>query len=137
MSIGKGSASKYLTSDDVRQIVSQAFESGRLDGKRIIILIPDGTRTMPMPQMFEVFDDILRPRVKQLDYLVALGTHPIMSDKQLSKLVGRAVIDGKAGDTNIFNHHWEDRSTFANLGSIPAVEVEKMTTGRMSQDVPV
>ncbi|HEX7961677.1 MAG TPA: hypothetical protein VF493_17280, partial [Terriglobales bacterium] len=83
MTIGKGSATNYLASNDVRQIVSQAFESGKLDGKRVIVLIPDGTRTMPMPQMFEVFDEILRPRVKQLDYLVALGPHPLMTDKQL------------------------------------------------------
>ena len=137
MTIGKGAPNKYLTSDEVRQIVTQAFESRKLDGKRVIILIPDGTRTMPMPHMFDVFDDILRPRVKQLDYLVALGTHPIMGDKQLSKLVGRTVVNGKVGNTNVFNHHWEDPSTFANLGSIPAIEVEKMTSGRMSQDVPV
>lgn len=137
MSIGKGSANKYLTSDDVRQIVSQAFESRDLDGKRVIILIPDGTRTMPMAQMFDLFDEILRPRVKQLDYLVALGTHPIMSDKQLSKLVGRAVINGKAGGTNVFNHHWEDPRSFAKLGIIPAIEVDRITNGRMSEDVPV
>jgi lactate racemase len=137
MIIGKGAANKYLTSDDARQIITQAVESGKLDGKRIIILIPDGTRTMPMPQMFDLFDEILRPRVKELDYLVALGTHPIMGDQQLSRLVGRKVVNGKVGTTNIFNHHWENPSTFANLGSIPAIEVEKITSGRMSQDVPV
>lgn len=137
MTIGKGAANKYLLSDDVRQIVTQAFESRKLDGKRVIILIPDGTRTMPMPQMFDALDEILRPRVKQLDYLVALGTHPIMSDKQLSKLVGRTVLNGKVGDTNVFNHRWDNPATFANLGSIPAMEVEKITSGRMSQDVAV
>ena len=137
MTIGKGAANKYLTSDDVRQIVTQAFESRKLDGKRIIVLIPDGTRTMPMPQIFDLFDEILRPRVKQLDYLVALGTHPYMSDKQLSKLVGRTVINGKVGDTNVFNHRWDDPATFANLGSIPASEIEKITDGRMSQNIPV
>jgi len=137
MTIGKGAANKYLASDDARQIVTQAFESGKLDGKRVIILIPDGTRTMPMPQMFNLFDEILRPRVKALDYLVALGTHAIMGDPQLSKLIGRKVVDGKVGNTNIFNHHWENPSTFANLGSIPAGEVAKITSGRMSQDVAV
>jgi nickel-dependent lactate racemase len=137
MTIGKGAANKYLTSDDARQIVNQAVESRKLDGKRIIILIPDGTRTMPMPQMFDLFEEILRPRVKALDFLVALGTHPIMGDQQLSRLIGRTVVDGKVGNTNIFNHHWENPSTFANLGSIPASEVEKITSGRMSQDVPV
>ena len=137
MAIGRGAENKYLAADDVRQIITQAFESRKLDGKRIIILIPDGTRTMPMPQMFALFQEILRPRVKVLDYLVALGTHPAMSDQQLSKLVGHTVVNGKAGDTNIFNHHWENPATFANLGSIPAAEIAKITDGKMSQDVPV
>ncbi|HLQ52232.1 MAG TPA: hypothetical protein VK129_12085, partial [Terriglobales bacterium] len=86
MTIGRGAANKYLSGDDLRQIVTQAFESHKLEGKRVIILIPDGTRTMPMPQMFALFQEILRPRVKALDYLVALGTHPMMGDQQLSKL---------------------------------------------------
>jgi len=137
MTIGRGAANAYLTGDDVRQIVTQAFESRKLDGKRVIILIPDGTRTMPMPLMFSLFNEILRPRVKALDYLVALGTHSVMSDQQLSKLVGQTVINGKVGDTNVFNHHWENPSTFANLGTIPAAEISKITNGRMSQDVPV
>jgi nickel-dependent lactate racemase len=137
MTIGKGAANTYLTRDEVRQIVTQAFESRKLDGKRVIVLIPDGTRTMPMPQMFGLFDEILKPRVKALDYLVALGTHPMMNDQHLSKLVGRTVVNGKVGDTNIFNHHWENPATFANLGCIPAIEISKITSGRMSQDVPV
>jgi nickel-dependent lactate racemase len=137
MTIGKGATNTYLTSDEVRQIVSQAFDSGNLDGKRVIVLIPDGTRTMPMPQMFGLFDEILRPRLKALDYLVALGTHPMMNDQHLSKLVGRTVVNGKVGDTNIFNHHWENPTTFANLGCIPAADIAKITSGRMSQDVPV
>src|SRR5215831_15819380 len=126
MTIGKGAAQTYLTSDEVRQIVTQAFESRKLDGKRVIVLIPDGTRTMPMPQMFAHLQQTLRPRVKALDYLVALGTHPMMSDQQLSKLVGAQVANGKVGETRIFNHHWEDPATFATLGTVPAEEIAKM-----------
>ena len=32
---------------------------------------------MPMPLMFRIFREVLRPRVKVLDYLVALRTHLI------------------------------------------------------------
>ena len=46
-----------------------------LDGKRVLIIIPDGTRSMPMPLMFNLFEELLGRRVKALDYLVALGTH--------------------------------------------------------------
>ena len=135
--IGKGKSNSFLSADDIRQIVNQAFESGTLDGKRVIVLIPDGTRTMPMPQMFALLQEILRPRVKALDYLVALGTHTPMNDQQLSKLVGTPVIKGKVGETNVFNHLWANPDTFANLGTIPAVEIAKITDNKMSQDVPV
>jgi nickel-dependent lactate racemase len=137
MTIGAGAEGKYLTVGEVRRIVAQAFESRELDGKRVIVLIPDGTRTMPMPQMFALFEEILKPRLKTLDYLVALGTHPVLSDQQLSNLVGRTVTHGKVGDTHIFNHHWADPATFAKVGTIPAAEIAKITEGKMSQDVPV
>jgi nickel-dependent lactate racemase len=135
--IGKGSAEKFLTQDEVRQIVAEAVASAGLDDKRVLVLIPDGTRTMPMPLMFELFQELLKPRVKALDYLVALGTHAPMTDAQLSKLIGQTVVNEIVGETHIFNHHWEDPSNFATLGSVPAKEIEQITGGLMSKDVPV
>ncbi len=137
MPIGTGSAERYLTSDEVRQVVAQALASVALDDKRVLILIPDGTRTMPMPEMFGLFQELLRPRVNALDYLVALGTHQPMTDAQLSRLLGHAVTDGQVGDTRIFNHHWERPANFVRLGTIPAREISEITGGLMSQDIPV
>ena len=137
MTIGKGAENAYLSADDVRQVITQAFDSEKLDGKRVLVLIPDGTRTMPMPEMFALLQEILRPRVKALDYLVALGTHTPMTDRQLSKLVGSTVVNGKVGETNIFNHRWEKPETFTDLGTIPAVEIAEITGGKMSQNISV
>ena len=106
-------------------------------GQRVLILIPDGTRTMPMPQMFGLFEELLGPRVAALDYLVALGTHQPMSDAQLSKLVGRPVMNGQAGRSHIFNHEWADPANFCTIGVIPAREIGALTGGLMAQDVPV
>jgi nickel-dependent lactate racemase len=75
--------------------------------------------------------------VKTLDYLVALGTHPIMNDEQLSKLTGQTVVDGMAGASRIFNHHWEDPATFAQLGIISAADISELSHGRMALEVPV
>jgi hypothetical protein len=52
-----------------------------LAGKRVLVLVPDSTRTAPLPLMFRLFCDLLRPQVKKLDFLIALGTHPPMSDQ--------------------------------------------------------
>jgi nickel-dependent lactate racemase len=135
--IGKGSSDQFLKADDVRHIVAQAIDSANFDGSRVLFIIPDGTRTMPMPQVFALLQKTLRPRVRQLDFLVALGTHAPMTDAQLSKLVGQQVVGGNVGDIHIFNHQWDDPRTFTQLGVIPATEIAGITGGLMSQDVPV
>jgi nickel-dependent lactate racemase len=135
--IGKGFTDRYLADDEVRSIVAEAIESMPLRDQRILVLIPDGTRTMPMPQMFNLLEELLRPRAKKLDYLVALGTHPPMTDAHLSKLIGRPVVAGKSGAAHIFNHHWENPDNFLNLGTISASEIEQITSGLLSRDVPV
>ncbi len=137
MPSGIGSTDRYLTRNEVRQFVSETLAPLSLEGKRVLVLIPDGTRSMPMPLMFDAFEEMLGPRVAALDYLVALGTHKAMNDEHLSKLVGRPVVDGKAGRSNIFNHHWENPDTFVQLGTIPADEIAKITGGLLSQEVPV
>ena len=137
MTIGTGSANAYLDHATIRDIVAQAVEAMPIAGKRVLILIPDGTRTAPIPQMFRLFQELLQPRVKALDYLVALGTHPAMSDAQLSKLVGTTVTKGRIGDTRVFNHEWSDPASFVTLGSIPAKDISELTHGLMQAEVPV
>jgi nickel-dependent lactate racemase len=137
MVIGAGAADRYLATEEIGRIVAEAVASAPVEGKRVLIIIPDGTRTMPMPTVFGLFQRYLEPRVKALDYLVALGTHPAMTDAQLTKLVGRPVVNGKVGERHVFNHHWENPATFVHLGTIPAKEIEQITGGLMSQDVPV
>jgi nickel-dependent lactate racemase len=137
MVVGTGSSERDLSLEQIAALVEQAATAIQIAGKRILIIIPDGTRTMPMPTMFALFQKILRPRAKAVDYLVALGTHPLMTDAQLTKLVGTPVADGKAGDAHIFNHHWENPETFVRVGIIPAAEINEITEGRLAQDVPV
>lgn len=137
MTLGSGSPERFLTTDEIGSIIEQAAASLGLDGKRVLILIPDGTRTMPMPLLFDLFQKILRPKAKAVDYLVALGTHPLMTDEELSRMVGRKVSGGMVGETHIFNHHWEKPETFAQLGTIPADAIREITGGLLAQDVPV
>jgi nickel-dependent lactate racemase len=135
--IGTGFTDRYLSAEETRRIVREGLESLRPEGKRLLFIIPDGTRTMPMPAMFALFREVLQGRAKQVDYLVALGTHQPMSDEALSKLVGVPVVGGRAGDSRIFNHLWSDPETFATLGEIPAAEIEALSGGRLSQTVQV
>jgi nickel-dependent lactate racemase len=135
--VGRGLLDGHLPDAEVARAVREGLAALPLDGRRLLVLIPDGTRTMPMPLMFDVLAREVGPRTAALDYLVALGTHPPMDDVHLGRLVGRPVAGGRAGRSRIFNHRWDEPSTFAELGTIPAREIADITGGRLDQDVPV
>jgi nickel-dependent lactate racemase len=135
--IGGGIAGRSLSEADARDIVSRGMASLDLDRRRLLVIIPDGTRTMPLPMMIEAIAAAAGSRVAALDYLVALGTHQPMTDGQLSRLVGRTVVDGRFGASRVFNHRWDDPASFATLGVIPSAEIKALSEGRLERDVEV
>jgi nickel-dependent lactate racemase len=135
--VGRGVAAGYLPVDELARIARDGLARLAVDGRRVLVIIPDGTRTMPMPLLFGMLENELGTRVKALDFLVALGTHSPMDDAQLARHVGRPVASGNVGAHRIFNHRWDDPATFATLGTIPASEIAELTGGRLNQDVPV
>lgn len=64
-----------MTDSEISQIVEETFYSTDLDGKRILVLIPDGIRTMPMPLIFNLFEIYIGDRAVKLDFLVTLGIY--------------------------------------------------------------
>ena len=86
---------------------------------------------MPMPLAFDILERELGPRVAALDFLVALGTHTPMSDEKLGALVGREVVDGRAGRRKVMNHRWDDPQSFVTLGTIGGREIEALSGGRL------
>ncbi len=134
---GAGYGDRFLTAEETRAIVDDGLASLALAGKRVLFIIPDGTRTMPMAKLFALVRERLAGEAAAVDFLVALGTHQPMSDAQLSRHVGVDVVDGRFGSTRIFNHEWHDPAMFARLGEIPAEEVAALTGGRMKRAVTV
>ena len=54
------------------------------------MLVPDGTRTFPLPLLIRAVHRALRDRVSRLTVLIALGTHAPMSDDALAAHLGYA-----------------------------------------------
>ncbi len=126
-----------LSLDEIRDFLARAMGELRIEGKRLLIIIPDGTRTMPMPQLFDLFQKEFAGRAAAYDFLIALGTHPLMSNPHLSRLLGRPVKDGICGDSRIFNHRWHVPATFAEIGTIPADEVAQISGGILNEPIVV
>lgn len=137
MVIGSGSGDRPLTADEIRGVVERSVATLDPGWRRILVLIPDGTRTMPLPQFFGLLEETLGTRIDTLDYLVALGTHRPMTDEQLGHLIGRPVTDGRAGRSRIFNHRGSDAQELVRLGTIPAAEIAALTNGVLAEELPV
>ncbi len=133
-----GHADRYLSDDEVRDIVRAGLDAIAPDGKRILFIIPDGTRTMPMPQMFALFREHLgaaREDVRLPDrarHAPADGRRRVVGASRRS---GRRT--GVAGTSRVFNHAWDKPETFTTIGTIPAEEIAELSGGRLAQDVPV
>ena len=139
MTIGKGTTDRTLTKAEIREIVAQAFAEHDMTGKRVLFLTPDATRSAPMDVMFRVLYDEIGEKAAAIDYLVALGTHMAMDDEHLNKLFGLSAQERATtyAKVNIYNHEWENQETFRHIGTIPADEIQEITGGLMSMDVPV
>jgi nickel-dependent lactate racemase len=137
--IGRGVGTGVLSESDLEDIVVQAADRMAPSGQRVLVLIPDATRTMPMPKFFRLLAKHVAPRARALDFLVALGTHAPMSSDALLRLVGLTAAEQAAGypGIKIFNHAWDDPSALILLGTIPADEIKALSGGRLVQDVPV
>lgn len=136
---GFGTTEGPLTDEKAYEIMQEGLAKADVDGKRVLILIPDNTRSCPMPMLFRHVVDLLSPRAAKVDFLIALGTHQPMSDEAVNKMLGLSPEDrtGKYADVGIYNHMWEDADTFAELGTIPSARIKEITGGLMEQDVKI
>ncbi len=137
--IGNGSINSILREEEIRRICSEFVERERLTGKRIIAVIPDNTRTAPIDVMFRVLYETLIPQGSAIDFLIALGTHPPMTDEAIDKRLGLKPGERstKYPKTRIFNHNWKDKNNLHSIGAISASRIDEISGGMMKEPVNV
>ncbi|MCK4275615.1 MAG: DUF2088 domain-containing protein, partial [Phycisphaerae bacterium] len=86
--IGRGDTHKSLSEPDASQIVAEGIDKISPDDKRVLLIIPDSTRSCPLPMLARQIHAAISPRAKQLDFLIALGTHQPMSEQKIDQLLG-------------------------------------------------
>src|SRR4026209_782183 len=81
--------------------------NGQFTNQRVLVLIPDHTRSLPLRFLFRALVDILHD-AKQLDFMVALGTHPALSEESLHELVGVTAEERRTTfkHVGLLNHAW-------------------------------
>ena len=137
MVVGKGSEKGFIRDDEARRIVTEGLAKVNLDGKKVLVLTPDTTRTCPLPMMVRSVGDVIGARTAKLDFMVALGTHTPLAPRDILKLYGiddpRTRFDG----SQFFNHEWGRQDSFARIGTFTQEEVEGLSEGRLTEEVPI
>ncbi len=134
-----GGPGRTLGDEEVEAFIADQLAALDLDGRRVCVLVPDGTRTCPLPLILAAIQRALRRRVTRLSVLVALGTHGAMTDTHLAVHLGPALsrAGGSSFDTDVIQHAWWDRSTFIEVGTIGAQRVAELSEGRLRLDIPI
>ena len=83
-----GGPGGVLGDEQVRAFVHEQLDAADLDGRSVCVLVPDGTRSCPMPLLLGAVHEALHGRVSRLTVLVALGTHARMGEVELARHLG-------------------------------------------------
>jgi nickel-dependent lactate racemase len=131
-----GGPGGVLTEAEVTAFVHEQLAAVDLDGRSVCVVVPDATRSCPLPLLLTAVHRALTGRVPRLTVLIALGTHAPMTEAQLARHLGGDPAERYPG-TTVLNHEWADPETFVSLGVIPAERVAELSEGRLAESVDV
>jgi nickel-dependent lactate racemase len=118
--IGKGSDQGYLSDDEARDLIAQGIASQPLDGKSVLVILPDLTRSAPIAMLFEALYAGMAKRAKKIEVLIATGTHAAMTEAQIAERMGHA-----------------PEESLTLLTTVPESEIARISNGLMRESVRV
>jgi nickel-dependent lactate racemase len=128
-----------LRDEDVYEVVARACPASNHQGKRVLLIVPDGTRTAPVGLLFRALHQQIAPAARAFDILVALGTHQPMSEEGIRE---RLEISADERNTlfrqvRFYNHDWNNATALKKVGTLQTEEVSRITDGLFSMEVDV
>jgi lactate racemase len=128
-----------LNAEEVAAIVAQSCPAQEYQGRKVLLIIPDSTRTAPVGLMFQTLHRQIGSVTGAFDILIALGTHQPMSEAAICQRleISEEQRSTTYRDVRFFNHSWNDPAVLQNIGTIPKEEIEQLSGGLFSMDVPV
>ncbi len=130
MTITIGGSHDVLDQAEVETFIASRMAALDLDGRSLCLVIPDATRSCPLPLLLAAIHTAVAGRVSSCVAVVALGTHAPMEPDALQLLVGSDAL-------KVVNHTWWKDDTFVHVGSLTASTVSRLSGNRIAEDVDV
>src|SRR6516164_8843010 len=118
---------KPLTALQVSEIVGRFCSPDSYRDKRVLLIVPDGTRTAPIGLIFNALFHQVGKVTKAFDVLIALGTHQTMSEAAICRRldISEAERRGRYSQVKFSNHAWDDPSALKQVGALSAGEISE------------
>ena len=128
-----------FSEEKVKEIIERGTPAALYEKKRVLVLTPDATRSCPLPMMTSAVREVIGERTAKLDFMVAVGTHPPLSEEKILDLyeITPLIRKEKFGQSQFFCHHWDLPETFLQVGHLSEEEVERMSGGLLREKVSI
>jgi nickel-dependent lactate racemase len=115
-----------LDIDVIKETIHKGIQ-GKFSGKKVLVLIPDHTRSLPLPQLFRLLVEVLS-NASQLDFMVALGTHPPLTTSQMLALVGITEEERRTRFVHVglLNHQWDQVRALKQVGTLTSDRIKEI-----------
>lgn len=138
-----GGAHQHVAEADFEAFVESNLAAVALDGKKVVLVVPDGTRSMPLPMVMRMIHSCLAPRVAELTAIIALGTHSYMEPDEVDAMFGvggegqpASLAEAYPGLT-VLNHEWQDPDQIVKVGTLSAETIAELSQGAQKVAVDV
>ncbi len=129
----------YLDAEQVRALIAQACPAKDYKDQRILLIVPDATRTCPLGMIFEAMFAQIGGVTHAFDVMIALGTHQAMSEEAICKRLGMDLHERrtKYASVRFYNHEWDNPAALRNIGTLTLEDTRALTDGLFEIKVPV
>lgn len=129
----------YLSATQARELIAQACPAKDYKDKKIILIVPDATRTCPLGMLFAGLFDQIGGATKHFDVMIALGTHQPMSEEAICERLEISMEErrGKYASVRFFNHEWDNPAAMRKIGDLTFEDTRALTDGLFEMEVPV
>ncbi len=128
-----------LSQLQVLEVIKSGIPEQVVRDKRVLVLTPDATRTCPLPLLVRSLHSVLQPLAKQVDYMIALGSHSLLDENEIFELYGIDQKDrrGDFENSRFLNHRWDLKDTLTEVGRFSASDIAELTGGMFGEAVSV
>lgn len=123
----------------VRELIAQACPAKDYKGRKVLLIVPDATRTCPLGLLFKALFDQIGGATAALDVMIALGTHQPMSEEAICERLELTAEErgSKFASVRFFNHEWDNPAALRRIGQLSLEDTRVLTDGRFEMEVPV